>query len=261
MAAPKVKLFAITTVIFAVFGILFFGLSVTTIGKYKGQKTRVEHLEHKILAGKTEMLKVPEIIGKLRVADKAIVDLGVEVADLTEANEELTDEVQGLQKENTVLTIAKAVLETDKAGYTKNLVEARQAVEELRQQLGTNDGGFYIEEDLSIEETPEIDTHIGETSIEHTEHDPAPVHTSASTGGLSSTLNSIMSALQSSQFMFLRPEERHEELNSLITEALAQSESSPELSQALKDFAGKVSSSESTLGEIIASFDEAMAKL
>jgi hypothetical protein len=51
------------------------------------------------------------------------------------------------------VTIAKLVLETDKAGYTKNLIEARQTVEELRGQLGTNDGGSLIDEVDEIEET------------------------------------------------------------------------------------------------------------
>ncbi len=261
MGAPKVKLFAITTVIFAIFSIVFFALSVTSIGKYKGKIDVVEHLEHKILAGKAEMLKVPEVIGKLRIADKAKMDLDVEVADLTEANEELTGELQELQKENTVLTIAKAVLETDKAGYTKNLVEARQAVEELRQKLSTNDGGFFIEEDLSIDTSSDIETSIEETSVEHAEPELTPEHTKAGSGGLQSTLNLIKSALQSPQFMFSRPEERFEELKGLITKAEAQSESRPELSQLLKEFAGKVSSSESTMSEILASLDEAMEKL
>ena len=40
-------------------------------------------------------------------------------------------------------------LETDRAGYTKNLVEARQAVRELREHGSTD---YIIEE---IEETPE----------------------------------------------------------------------------------------------------------
>jgi len=302
MATPKVKLFAITTVIFAIFGIVFFALSVTSIGKYKGQKTRVEHLEHKILAGKTEMLKVPEMIGKLRVADKAKVDLDVEIADLTVTNEELTGELQELQKENTILSVAKAVLETDKAGYTKNLVEARQAVEELRQKLSTNDGGSFIEEDLyigtssdietieifteetsiehaddtssdietSIEETSVehaedtssyIETSIEETSVEHAGPELTPEHTKAGPDELQSTLNLIKSALQSTKFMFSRPEERFEELKGLITKAEAQSESRPEISRLLKEFAGKVSSSESTMSEILASLDEAMAKL
>jgi hypothetical protein len=52
-----------------------------------------------------------------------------------------------------MVTIAKLVLETDKAGYTKNLIEARQAVEELREQMGTSDGGIRIDELDEIEES------------------------------------------------------------------------------------------------------------
>ena len=96
---------------------------------------------------------MPEIIGKLRVADKTNKELESQVADLTESSEEMTSELNGLQRELTAVTIAKLVLETDKAGYTKNLIEARQTVEELRGQLGTNDGGSLIDEVDEIEET------------------------------------------------------------------------------------------------------------
>ncbi len=65
----------------------------------------------------------------------------------------MTSELNELQKELTSVTIAKLVLETDKAGYTKNLIEARQTVEELRSQLGTNDGGSLIDEVDEIEES------------------------------------------------------------------------------------------------------------
>ena len=252
MFQGKAKLFAITTVLFAVFGIIFFGLAITSIGKYQGQKTRVHHMEQKILAGKKEMLKVPEMIGKLRVADKTNLDFEVQVADLTEANEEITSELAELQKEYTILTVAKAVLETDKAGYTKNLIEARQAVEELRNSLSPNDGGMDTHEsELSIEVEPEEILEL----IPSAEKDASPV------SELHNTLGSIQKVLQSSQFMFLSPGERFEELNSLITQAKAQSEAQPELNQLIKEFAEKLASTESTLGEICASFDEAQTKL
>ncbi|MFQ5965543.1 MAG: hypothetical protein ACE5KZ_14805 [Candidatus Scalinduaceae bacterium] len=156
MAKENVKLLAITTVIFALFSIIFFGLSVTSIGKYRAQRERVHHMEQKIVAGKKEILKVPETIGKLRIADKEKQELEVELAELTETNEELNTEFNELQKEYTVLTIAKAVLDTEKAGYTKNLIEARQAVEELRKKSGSAYRGIDTpEKDLSAETTPD----------------------------------------------------------------------------------------------------------
>jgi chromosome segregation ATPase len=103
-------------------------------------------------------MKVPEMIGKLRVADKTNKELEGQVADLTESSEEMTSELNELQKELTTVTIAKLVLETDKAGYTKNLVEARQAVRELREHGSTDYSIDEIEETLqepSHEETPE----------------------------------------------------------------------------------------------------------
>ncbi len=166
MAQGKVKIFAITTAFFAVFAIIFFTLSITSIGKYTAQLKRVHHMEQQILAGKTEMLKVPEMIGKLRVADKTNKEFEMQVADLTEASGEMEEELVGLQKELTTVTVAKLVLETDKAGYTKNLIEARQTAEELREQLGTNDGGFRIDELDGIEET------LIELSYETTAHKP-----------------------------------------------------------------------------------------
>jgi chromosome segregation ATPase len=252
MLQGKVKLFAITTVLFAVFGVIFFGLAITSIGKYQGQKTRVHHMEQKILAGKKEMLKVPEMIGKLRVADKTNRDFEVQVADLTETNEEITSELAELQKEYTILTVAKAVLEIDKAGYTKNLIEARQAVDELRNSLSPNDGGMDTHEsELSIEVDPD----------EILELIPAAEKDVSAVSELHNTLGSIQKILQSPQFTFSSPGERFEELNSLITQAKEQSEAKPELNQLIKEFAEKLSSTESTLSEICATFEEAQTKL
>ena len=146
MAQGNSKLFAITTALFVVLAIIFFTLSITAIGKYTAQKKRVHHMEQQMLAGKSEIMKVPEMIGKLRVADKTNKELESQVADLTESSEEMTSELNELHKELTSVTIAKLVLETDKAGYTKNLIEARQTVEELRNQLSTGDGGSNIDE-------------------------------------------------------------------------------------------------------------------
>lgn len=153
MAKGNVKIFATTTAFFAVFAIIFFTLSITAIGKYTAQKKRVHHMEQQILAGKAEILKVPDMIAKLRKADKTNKQLEMQVAELTEASEEFDGELAALQKELTTVTVAKLVLETDKAGYTKNLIEARQAVEELREQLSTNDGGTRIGALDEIEES------------------------------------------------------------------------------------------------------------
>ncbi len=87
----------------------------------------------------------------------------MQVADLTEASTEFEEELAGLQAELTSVTVAKLVLETDKAGYTHNLIEARQAAEELREQLGTNDGGTRLSELDGIEETLVELSYEGET--------------------------------------------------------------------------------------------------
>ena len=153
MATGKVKIFATTTAFFAFFAIIFFTLAITAIGKYTAQLKRVHHMEQQILTGKAEILKVPEMIGKLRVADKEKASLEMQVAELTEVSEEVDGELADLQKELTLMTVAKLVLEADKAGYTKNLIEARQAVTELKEQMGTNDGGTRIDELDEIEKT------------------------------------------------------------------------------------------------------------
>ncbi|MDR4503563.1 MAG: hypothetical protein MRK01_02075 [Candidatus Scalindua sp.] len=144
MAGGNVKLFSITTVFFAICAILFFGLSVTSLQKYTAQRERVHNMEQKFLAGKKEIMKVPEMIGKLRTAHKESKSLQSTVAELTETNDELTSELEETQSELTVVSIAKAVLEIDRDGYTKNLIEAREAVEVLRNQLSTNDGGMSL---------------------------------------------------------------------------------------------------------------------
>ncbi len=153
MATGKVKIFATTTAFFAVFAIIFFTLAITAIGKYTAQLKRVHHMEQQILTGKAEILKVPVMIGKLRDADKDKASLEMQVAELTEASEEFDGELADLQKELTLMTVANLVLEADKAGYTKNLIEARQAVTELKEEMSTNDGGTRIDELDEIEKT------------------------------------------------------------------------------------------------------------
>lgn len=160
MAQGNSKLFAITTALFIVLSIIFFTLSITSIGQFTAQKKRVHHMEQQILAGKSEILKVPEMIGKLRIADKTSKELESQVAELTEASEETKSALNELKKELTTVTIAKLVLETDKAGYTKNLVEARQAVRELREHGSTD---YRIDE---IEETLIEATHEPEAGSE-----------------------------------------------------------------------------------------------
>ncbi len=159
MATGKVKIFATTTALFAVCAVIFFTLSIAAIGKFTAQQKRVHHMEQQILAGKAEILKVPEMIGKLRDADKEKTSLEMQVAELTEASEEFDGELADLQKELTLMTVAKLVLEADKAGYTKNLIEARQAVTEMREEMGTNDGGTRIDDLDEIEETLIESTH------------------------------------------------------------------------------------------------------
>jgi hypothetical protein len=111
-----------------------------------------------------------------------------------------------------------------------------------------------------------MDTHESELSIEvepdeilemipSAEKDASPV------SELHNTLGSIQKILQSPQFTFSSPGERFEELNSLITQAKEQSEAKPELNQLIKEFAEKLSSTESTLSEICATFEEAQTKL
>ncbi len=170
MAQGKVKILAITTALFVVISLIFIPLSLTAIGKYTAQLKRVHHMEQQILAGKTELLKVPEMIGKLRVADKTNKEFEMQVAELTEESGEMEEELAELQKELTLATVAKLVLETDKAGYTQNLIEARQAAEELREQLGTNDGGTRIGELDGIEET--LIELSYKTTTPETEHKP-----------------------------------------------------------------------------------------
>jgi len=165
MSQGNSKLFAITTALFVVLAIIFFTLSITSIGQFTAQKKRVHHMEQQLLAGKSEILKVPEMIGKLRVADKSNKQLEGQVAELTEASKERKSELNELKKELTTVTIAKLVLETDRAGYTKNLVEARQAVRELREH-GSTDYSIDEIEEIPAEPSHEA-THEPEASSEN----------------------------------------------------------------------------------------------
>ncbi len=283
MAGGNVKLFSITTVFFAICAILFFGLSVTSLQKYTAQRERVHHMEQKVLAGKKEVLKVPEMIGKLRTAHKENLSLQSDLADLTESNEELTAELEEVQEELTLVTVAKAVLETDKAGYTKNLIEARETVEELRNQLSTNDGGMsfndeetateslsekveVMEEELQTADVEEASDE--ELQVSHEEEEASP-DIEVSQGGavgdsdLKGTLDSIRNIILSSQFSYTQVERNFllKKLNNLIDQAKGLASESAELLQALDELSAKASSSDMVMEDLLASLDQIQSKL
>ncbi|NOG84036.1 MAG: hypothetical protein EX341_07285 [Candidatus Scalindua sp. SCAELEC01] len=282
MAGGNIKLFSITTVFFAICAILFFALSVTTLARYSAQRERVHHMEQRILAGKKEVLKVPEMIGKLRTAHKESKSLQYELADLTESNEELTSELEELQEEFTLVSIAKTVLEIDKAGYTKNLIEAREAVEELRNQMSTNDGGMSLygnddlteslsekveemEEDLRAaiveeEETGEIDEELQAAD------DASPdikVSTGDAQGDLQTTLDSIRSIIDATNFSQspVALSFHLKKVVPLIDQAKGLAAESKELIQLLDELSEKTSSSHAMKDDILASLDQVQSKL
>jgi len=276
MAGGNVKLFSITTVFFAICAILFFGLSVTSLQKYTAQKKRVHHMEQKILAGKKEVMKVPEMIGKLRKADKESRELKSQMADLTESNEELNSELEEVKTELTTVTIAKAVLETDRAGYTKNLIEARQAVEELKNQLSTNDGGLGMyEEESSTEslsdEVEEMEKDLQpsdevenrqELQASNNEETTEPEASKEGTTGIQTTLESIRSIILSLQFSYSQVERQLllNKLSSLVDQAKGQAGESTEIVQLLDDFAQLAASSSTNMDEVLASLDQVQSK-
>ncbi|MCP5007753.1 MAG: hypothetical protein GY941_28025 [Planctomycetes bacterium] len=274
MAGGNVKFFSITTVFFAICAILFFALSVTSLQKYTAQKERVHHMEQKILAGNKEIMKVPEMIGKLRTAHTESLFLQSDLADLTESNEELTSELEEVQEELTLATIAKAVLEADKAGYTKNLIEARETVEELRNQLSTNDGGMSLyDDDDSTEslshkvEELEEDLQITEDAGASDEADDTSPDIKVSAGDvhgdLNETLELIRNIILSSQFSYTQVERNFlsRKLSTLINQAKGQVSESPELLKLLDELSGKASSFSSDIEEVLASLDHLKTKL
>ena len=277
MAGGNVKLFSITTVFFAICAILFFGLSVTSIQKYTAQKKRVHHMEQKILAGKKEVMKVPEMIGKMRKADKESKELQSQMADLTESNEELNSELEEVKVELTTVTIAKAVLETDRSGYTKNLIEARQAVEELRNQLSTNDGGLSMYEEESSTESLSDEVEEMEKDLQasdeaenieeiQTSNDTESTETEVSNKGstdIQSTLDSMRSIILSLQFSYSQVERQLllNKLSGLVDQAKGQTAESTEIIQLLDDFAQLAASSSTNMDEVLASLDQLQSKL
>ncbi|GJQ60908.1 MAG: hypothetical protein D8M57_15410 [Candidatus Scalindua sp. AMX11] len=239
-------------------------------------------MEQRILAGKKEVLKVPEMIGKLRTAHKESKSLQYELADLTESNEELTSELEELQEEFTLVSIAKTVLEIDKAGYTKNLIEAREAVEELRNQMSTNDGGMSLygnddlteslsekveemEEDLRAaiveeEETGEIDEELQAAD------DASPdikVSTGDAQGDLQTTLDSIRSIIDATNFSQspVALSFHLKKVVPLIDQAKGLAAESKELIQLLDELSEKTSSSHAMKDDILASLDQVQSKL
>lgn len=130
--AEHVKTRIILTIIIGLFGLMCFGFAVTVTDKYKIQRDRANLLEKKLVAGKEEILKIPEMREKLIQAEENAASAQSELKSVQEELDETTaqlEEAQGeLEDIKAQLAAAGAVPEE---GETISSAEVKEAEEKI----------------------------------------------------------------------------------------------------------------------------------
>ena len=121
----------IIAIFLGLLSILCLGLALTTATKYRTQRHRVLELEEKVVAGKGELLKVPQLQLKIQGEQKQRRTVEEELAGLKEEKDALAAEYEGFKKEYELLAAAKAVAGRELQQREIALTEARRNVAEL----------------------------------------------------------------------------------------------------------------------------------
>lgn len=121
----------IIAIFLGLLSILCLGLALTTATKYRTQRHRVLELEEKVVAGKGELLKVPQLQLKIQGEQKQRRTVEEELAGLKEEKDALAAEYEGFKKEYELLAAAKAVAGRELQQREIALTEARRNVAAL----------------------------------------------------------------------------------------------------------------------------------
>lgn len=116
--------------------ILFGGLAITATSKYRTQRHRVTELEERLMAGKAELLKVPQVQLKLQEEQKNLKDKEEEINTVKEEVESLRSELEDLKHEHELLAAGKAVSDRELQQRDVALQEERTKVAALDARVG-----------------------------------------------------------------------------------------------------------------------------
>lgn len=121
----------IIAILMGLVSILCLGLAVTATSKYRTQRSRVVELEERIMSGKGELLKVPQVQLKLQEEQKRVRTVEEELAGVKEEKDALVKEYEEFRHGNELLAAAKAVSDRTVQQLEVALKEARVSVAQL----------------------------------------------------------------------------------------------------------------------------------
>lgn len=99
----------IIAILMGLITILCVGLVLTATSKYRTQRHRVTELEERLMAGKAELVKVPQVQLKLQEEQKKLKGKDDEIAGVKEEMGSLRSELENIKHEHELLAVAKVV--------------------------------------------------------------------------------------------------------------------------------------------------------
>lgn len=99
----------IITILAGLITLLCVGLALTATSKYRTQRHRVTELEERLMAGKAELVKVPQVQLKLQEEQKKLKGKDEEIGNVKGEMESLRSEFENIKHAHELLGAAKAV--------------------------------------------------------------------------------------------------------------------------------------------------------
>ncbi len=121
----------IITILMGLITILFAGLALTATSKYRTQRHRVTELEEKLLAGRAELVKIPQIQLQVQEEQRNAKEKEEEIVGVKDELESLQLEYDDFKHEHELLAVAKAVSDRELQQREIALQEARATVAAL----------------------------------------------------------------------------------------------------------------------------------
>ncbi len=130
----------IVAILMGLIAILGLGLAITATSKYRTQRHRVTELEERLMAGKAELVKVPQVQLKLQEEQKKLKDKEDEINGVKEELESLRSEHENLVHEHELLAAAKAISDRELQQRDIALQEERVKVAALDEKVKELEG-------------------------------------------------------------------------------------------------------------------------
>jgi hypothetical protein len=125
---------AIMVVLVGFFGLLCVGFGVSVTQKYRLQKERVHTLERQLAAGRTEVLKVPELMENLEKVEVAKKEVEGKFTTCSSEKDGLSAKAAELQKEVDTFGAIKVAVGVQIGGLQNTIMEQQNKLNELESQ-------------------------------------------------------------------------------------------------------------------------------